>query len=387
MTDAIATPPTESVPQTEPVLQTTIERPAFAAPLRYGPRTLRSRYLLAPLAGYTNLPFRRIVHELGPMGLGTTDLVNARALLERRPKTLKMIASHESDKPFSVQIFGSDPAVMRDAAQMLLGCGVDFIDINMGCPVDRITKGGAGSAMMRQACTTVELVRQVVDAAGEGGVPVTVKMRLGWDERNLTSPQFAREFEQVGVVAVMIHGRTRAQGFSGSVDLGGIRETVAAVDRIPVLGNGDVRNVADAAAMFRATGCHGIAIGRRALANPWIFRQLAEWERTGSFAPAGTFRDRLRLLRRQFGYLRDHWGDDAEGERRALVGFRKMGHWYLKAMRVRPALRHTLQVAQTIDEFYDVLAAVENEGPTVGTKDGVLPDMHVPVPSGPVERW
>ena len=359
-------------------------RPTFAPPLQYGTHVLRSRYLLAPLAGYTNLPFRRIVHELGPMGLGTTDLVNARALLERRPKTFKMIETHGSDKPFSVQIFGSDPVVMRDAAQLLLDHHVDCIDINMGCPVDRITKGGAGSAMMKQTCATVELVRAVVEAVP---VPVTVKMRLGWDEQNLTSPKFAAEFEQVGVAAVMIHGRTRAQGFSGTVDLDGIAKTVAACRSIPVLGNGDVRNVADAATMFVRTGCHGLSVGRGALANPWIFRQLDEWERTGTFGPAGTFRDRLRSLRRQFGYLRDHFADDADGERRALVGFRKMGHWYLKAMRVRPALRHTLQTAKSIDAFYDVLTRIEDEGPTIGTKDGTLPDMHVPVPSGPVERW
>ena len=364
--------------------QTTVYRPTFGPPLQYGPHTLRSRYLLAPLAGYTNLPFRRVIHELGPMGLGTTDLVNARALLERRPKTLKMIETHRSDKPFSVQIFGAEPSIMQDAARMLLDYEVDCIDINMGCPVDRITKGGAGSAMMKQACATTRLVQAVVDAVP---VPVTVKMRLGWDEHNLTSPKFAAEFEQAGVAAVMIHGRTRAQGFSGIVDLDGIAATVAACKTIPVLGNGDVRNVADAARMFKHTGCQGLSVGRGALANPWIFQQLDEWERTGTYGPAGTFRDRLQLLRRQFTYLRDHFGDDADGERRALTGFRKMGHWYLKAMKVKASLRHKLQTAKTIDAFYDVLSEVEEVGPAIGTKDGILPDMHVPVPSGPVERW
>ena len=360
------------------------ERSAFAPPLQYGPLTLRSRYLLAPLAGYTNLPFRRVIHELGPMGLGTTDLVNARALLERRPKTLKMIRTHAADKPFSVQIFGSDPAVMHDAAQMLLDYHVDCIDINMGCPVDKIVRNGAGSAMMREACDTVNLVRTVVEAVP---VPVTVKMRLGWDAKNLTSPKFAAEFEQAGVAAVMIHGRTRAQGFSGTVDLDGIARTVAACRRVPVLGNGDVCNVDDAAAMLRVTGCQGLSVGRGALANPWIFRQLDQWERTGQYDPPGTFNDRLQLLRRQFAYLRDHFADDADGERRALAGFRKMGHWYLKAMRVKASLRHQLQTAHTVDAFYDVLAEVAEAGPAIGSKDGVLPDMHVPVPSGPVERW
>lgn len=347
--------------------------------LQYGSLRLKSRYLLAPLAGFTNLPFRRVCHQLGGLALGTTDLVNAQALVLGNEKTLHMIETHAEDSPFSVQIFGADPAIMRDAAQLLEERGnVDAVDINMGCPVDRITKGGAGSAMM---CTsdTIDLVRNVVEATK---LPVTVKMRLGWDETQLTSPKFAHEFEQVGVKAVMIHGRTRAQGFSGSVDLDGIRATVEACESIPVIGNGDVRTVADAEHMFSVTGCNGISVGRGALANPWIFRQLVEYETTGSFGPAGTFRERLKLMKRQFGYLAEN-----REPHRALVMFRKMAHWYLKAMRVKPSLRHQVQTVKTIDEFYAVLDRIDAAGPTVGTKDGTLPDMYVPVPKGPVERW
>ena len=347
--------------------------------LRYGSLTLKSRWLLAPLAGFTNLPFRRVCHQLGGLALGTTDLVNARALVEGREKTLHMVETHAEDSPFSVQIFGADPAVMRDAAQLLQARGdVDAVDINMGCPVDRIVKGGAGAAMTNTR-DTVELVRGIVEAVR---LPVTVKMRLGWDSRNITSPLFAREFAAVGAKAVMIHGRTRAQGFSGTVDLDGIRATCEAVDSVPVIGNGDVRTVADAEAMIAETGCDGVSIGRGALANPWIFRQLVEHETTGSYGPPGSFEDRLRLMKRQFGYLAER-----RDERRALVMFRKMAHWYLKAMRVRAKLRHEVQTATTIADFYAMLDRVEAEGPTVGTRTGVLPDMHVPVPSGPVERW
>ena len=347
--------------------------------LEYGSLSLKSRYLLAPLAGYTNLPFRRVCHQLGGLALGTTDLVNSRALIEGREKTLHMIETHAEDSPFSVQIFGADPAIMRDAAQYLESLGtVDAVDINMGCPVDRIVKGGAGAAMTNTQAT-IDLVAGVVDAVS---LPVTVKMRLGWDSRNLTSPKFAREFEQVGVKAVMIHGRTRAQGFSGTVDRDGIRATCEAVESIPVIGNGDVRNVADAVTMFRDTGCDGISIGRGALANPWIFRQLVEHETTGTHGPPGSFEDRLALMKRQFGYLAER-----RDERRALVMFRKMAHWYLKAMRVRPTLRHEVQTAKTIPEFLSLLDEVSRQGPTVGTRTGVLPDMHVPVPSGPIERW
>ena len=348
-------------------------------PLAYGGLTLGSRYLLSPLAGFTNLPFRRIVRELGGVGLGTTDLVNARGLLDGGGKTLHLIESCPEDRPFAVQIFGSDPIVMRDAAQFLEARQVDSIDINMGCPVARITKGGAGASMMCQVDRTVDLVRTVVESVR---IPVTVKMRLGWDSSQLTAPQFAREFEQVGVAAVAIHGRTREQGFSGAVDRTGIRKVVEAVERIPVIGNGDIRSIADGERMFAETGCQGISMGRGALANPWIFRQFVEWEATGHVSPPGHFEDRLGLLLRQFGYL-----EQQRGTERAIVSFRKMAHWYLKAMCVRAALRNQMQSARTREEFEAAVRDIASSGPTRGSRTGVLPDLVIPVPSGPVERW
>ncbi len=348
-------------------------------PLRYGRLTLASRYLLSPLAGYTNLPFRRIVRELGGVGLATTDLVNARGLLDGGPKTLQLIETCAADRPFAVQIFGSDPIIMRDAAQLLQARGVDSIDINMGCPVNRITKVGAGASLMCQVDSTIELVRTVVESVS---LPVTVKMRLGWDSRNLTAPKFAREFEQVGVAAIAIHGRTREQGFSGAVDRDGIRQVVAAVERIPVIGNGDIRTIADGERMFAETGCHAISMGRGALANPWLFRQFVEWEATGEPASAGSFDDRLGLLRRQFGYVVEQRGIE-----RAITSFRKMAHWYLKAMLVPAALRNRMQSARTLAEFEAALEEVTAHGPARGSRTGVLPDLYIPVPSGPNENW
>jgi tRNA-dihydrouridine synthase B len=347
--------------------------------LQFGSLLLPSRYLLSPLAKYTNLPFRRIIHEIGGCGLGTTDLVNARSLLEKRPKALDLIATHSQDSPFAVQIFGDDPHCMRDAAQFLEAYGVDSIDINMGCPVERITKTGGGSALMCRADATVELVRAVVEAVR---LPVTVKMRLGWDANQLTAPHFAREFEHVGVVAVAIHGRTREQGFSGSVDRSGIRQVVEAVERIPVIGNGDIRGVEDGQTMFAETGCQGISVGRGALANPWIFRQLVQFELTGRYEPPGNFDDRLQLLQRQFAYL-----CELHPEQRAIVMFRRMGHWYLKGMRVRACHRHQLQTARTIAEFNSALEAVRHAGPAGASRTGQLPDLQVPVPAGPIAHW
>ncbi|MBM83465.1 MAG: tRNA dihydrouridine synthase DusB [Planctomycetaceae bacterium] len=357
----------------------TYPKPEAKAPIYYGPLKLESRYLLSPLAGFTNLSFRRIVRQFGGVGLATTDLVNSRGLLAGSHRTMKLIETCPEDSPFAVQIFGNDTVMMRDAAQLLEARGVHSIDINMGCPVDRITNNGGGASMMCRRDWTLDMVQGVVEAVS---IPITVKMRLGWDSTQITAPLFAREFEKIGVVAVAIHGRTREQGFTGNVDHDGIRQVVEAVDEIPVVGNGDIKTVADADYMMKVTGCQVISIGRGALANPWIFRQLVQWEETGEYDPPGNFVERLELLRRQFGYM-----EEQHGTKNAIITFRKMGHWYLKSMRVRAALRHQFQLARTIDEFEAALAEIAEEGPTRGTKTGELPEWHIPVPSGPVERW
>lgn len=233
--------------------------------------------------------------------------------------------------------------------------------------------------MMCRPSDTIDLVRQVVDGVK---IPVTVKMRLGWDSSQITAPKFAAEFEQVGVAAIAIHGRTREQGFSGAVDREGIRRVVEAVSRIPVVGNGDIRTIADAALMFERTGCAAISIGRGALANPWIFRQLVQWEETGRYDPPGNFEDRLELLKRQFAYL-----EELRGTRSAISVFRKTAHWYLKAMRVPGRLRARFQAAASSAEIGDALSVIQEHGPIGGDRTGVLPDLAVQVPSGPVERW
>lgn len=359
--------------------ESTRERLAQYPPLRYGRLPLASRYHLSPLAGYTNLPFRRIVRQLGGVGLATTDLVNARGLLDGSEKSLALIETCPEDRPFAVQIFGGDPIIMRDCAQFLEARGVDSIDINMGCPVQRITKGGAGASLMCQADRTVHLVQTVVESVR---IPVTVKMRLGWDETQITAPQFAREFEQVGIAAVAIHGRTRAQGFSGQVSRAGIRAVVEAVTKIPVIGNGDIRTIDDGVRMFAETGCHAISMGRGALANPWIFAQFQSWESSGQWTPVGSFAQRLELLWRQLGYL-----IESRGEQRAISHFRKMAHWYLKGMFVPADLRNLYQQATVLDEVRTVLDLIIARGPTRGNREEVLPDLHIPVPGGPVERW
>lgn len=353
--------------------------PPRLPPVSYGKLPLASRYLLSPLAGFTNLPFRRIVREIGGVGLATTDLVNVRSLIAGNPKAMELIATCPGDEPLSVQIFGAEPVLMIEAAKLLEARGVASIDINMGCPVNKVTKTGSGASMMCRRDETISLVEQIVQAVQ---IPVTVKMRLGWDDSQITAPEFARAFEEVGVAAVAIHGRTRQQGFSGKVSREGIRAVVEAVRSIPVIGNGDVRTVADADRMLRETGCHGVSIGRGALANPWIFRQLVQWETTGRYDRAGNFDDRLQLLRRQFGYV-----VELRGPERAVPFFRKMAHWYLKSMQVTARMRNEFQHAGTPEQVEAVLSEIIAQGPISGERGEALPDMHIAVPSGPVEHW
>src|SRR4051812_31976922 len=188
--------------------------------MQFGSLQLKSRLFLSPLAGYTNLPFRLALREIGGLDLATTDLVNARSLLEKNSKALKLIETCPEDRPLAVQLFGSVPEEMRDAALYLESVGISSVDINMGCPVRKVCRVGGGSAMMTEQDKTAQLVRGMVEAVK---IPVTAKMRLGWDDQNITAPDLAKALEDVGVAALFIHGRTREQGFGGTVNLAGIR--------------------------------------------------------------------------------------------------------------------------------------------------------------------
>jgi nifR3 family TIM-barrel protein len=355
-----------------------VPAPPLRPPLRFGSLALASRFLLAPLAGYTSLGLRLALRELGGLGLATTDLVNARALRLCSHRTMELISTCPVDRPLAVQIYGSDPVEMRDAAQWLEGYGVSTIDINMGCPVHKVTRGGGGSAMMCDAGRTVALVRTVVEAVR---LPVTVKMRLGWDESSLSAPFFARQFEQAGVAAVTIHGRTRAQGFAGNVNLDGIRAVVEAVERIPVIGNGDVRTLADAARMLTVTGCTGLAIGRGALLNPWIFAQLARWEQTGEPGPAATYAARVAFMARHFALLVED-----RGERFGCLLFRKVANWYCRVLHPGHAIQQQLVRLESAAQFAEIVEQIQ-EAPGRGSWRAGNDAFAIPVPKGPMEHW
>jgi tRNA-dihydrouridine synthase B len=366
---------------------------------RLGSLTLKSNLFLSPLAGYTNLPFRLALRELGGLDLATTDLVNARSLLEKNPKAFKLIETCPADKPLAVQLFGSVPEEMRDAAQYLESVGIASIDINMGCPVRKVCKVGGGSAMMTELDKTAALVKGMVDAVK---IPVTAKMRLGWDDQNLTAPDLARALEDVGVAAIFVHGRTREQGFGGTVNLAGIRAVVEALKQTPVVGNGDVTTSEAARKMFADTGCAGVSIGRGAFYNPWIFLHTQHYLATGELLPEIAFSERIRVMCRHLDLMVEVFGE-AHGCRM----FRKVAPWYSK--RFGPANVFNKRVVRITSraEFHEILndycawrmQFVDETGalrpqyrppPMVASfmqEPGVVQREQIPVPKGPVEVW
>jgi tRNA-dihydrouridine synthase len=368
--------------------------------MRLGPLTLESNLFLSPLAGYTNLPFRLVVREIGGVGLCTTDLVNARSLLEKRDKAFKLIETRPADSPLAVQLFGSVPEEMRDAALFVESLGVQSVDINMGCPVRKVCQVGGGSAMMTELDKTTELVRGMVNAVR---IPVTAKMRLGWDEANLTAPDLARALEDVGVAAVFVHGRTREQGFDGTVNLSGIRKVVEAVTSIPVIGNGDVVTPQAAKEMLAQTGCAGVSIGRGAFYNPWIFQHTREHlQKPADAPPEPLFTERVRVMSRHLDLMVEIFGEEL-----GCRMFRKVAPWYAK--RFGPCHEFNKQIvrlesrtqfeeilhnyirwrAQFVDGTGELLARFR-QPPMVASfmqQPAVIHRQHIPVPKGPVEIW
>ena len=368
--------------------------------MRLGPHELSSNLFLSPLAGYTTLPFRLTLREIGGLGWATTDLVNARSLLERNPTALKLTATAPGDQPLAIQLFGSVPEEMRDAAIECERMGVQSVDINMGCPVKKVVKIGGGSAMMTELDKTASLVRGMVNAVK---IPVTAKMRLGWDDDNLTAPDLARVLEDVGVAAIFVHGRTRAQGFSGRVNLAGIRSVVQAVRKIPVIGNGDVTTPEAAKHMLAETGCTGVSVGRGAFYDPWIFRRTDAFLRTGSLPPEPAFADRIGVMRRHFERYLDFYGDE-----RGAKLFRKVAPWYTRTFgpskpfkrriititsradfeaAVAEYLTWRVQFCDTSGELLPKFAPVPLTSSFLLTDDEAEALPAIKVPKGPVEVW
>jgi nifR3 family TIM-barrel protein len=283
---------------------------------------LSAKVWLAPLAGITNLPFRLMARHFG-CDLCFTEMISANGLVRDSKKTIAYLQSCPEDKPLGFQIFGSDPAVMAEAARLLSDHEPDCIDINMGCPVRKVIKSGSGAALMREPILAGRIIEAVVKASV---APVTVKIRAGWSRSSLNAVQIAKIAEKSGAVAVIVHGRTADQGFSGSADW----KVIAAVKQaigVPVIGNGDIWTPSDAIAMITQTDCDAVMIGRGALGNPWIFTGIRQkmTGADGTYSPTPAMR---------YEVIKKHWDLEVRygGERLANRTFRKHLLWYTKGL-------------------------------------------------------
>ncbi len=317
--------------------------------LRLGRLELKSNLALAPLAGYADLSFRRVVRALGGLGLATTELISARGLLMGTGRSREIAETGPDDQPLAVQLYGVIAHDMARAGQWAAEHGAVAIDINMGCPVRKITRHGAGAAILKDPDEALALARCVVQGVT---VPVTVKMRLGYSPKEFVARELAPRLRDAGVAALTVHGRFATDKYSGRVDLDAIRAVVEAADGIPVLGNGDVRTPDDAVRMLDETGCAGVAIGRGALADPWIFRDTHALLTTGRLPEPPTDAERAAFIWRHFQLTAE-----ARGERRACFQFRKWLPRYAKNLPRLKAHRHLTASLSTAEELRQALGA------------------------------
>ncbi|MGE5585576.1 MAG: tRNA dihydrouridine synthase DusB [Bacillota bacterium] len=303
--------------------------------------------VLAPMAGVTDLAYRLLAKEMG-CALVYTEMISDKAVIFRNERTFDMLRISERERPVAVQIFGSDPDSMAEAATIVRDrAHPDIIDINMGCPTQKIVKNGEGAALMRDIPLARDIVAAVV--AASGGVPVTVKMRKGWDQEHVNAVELARAVEAAGAMAVAVHGRTRDQFYSGVADQRIIRDVKMAVG-IPVIGNGDVRSAEDAARMLAETGCDAVMIGRAALGNPWIFREIAAYLATGEKMAPPSPAERVAMAMRHLDTMIELFG-----ERSAVLQMRKHAAWYVRGVPGAAQARVKINAAKTRAEMAEAL--------------------------------
>lgn len=314
--------------------------------MRIGTLDLPNSAVLAPLAGITDLPFRLLAKQSG-CALVYSEMISANALVRQSAKTVEMLASAAEEKPLSVQIFGAEPQIMAEAARIVASSGADLLDINCGCAVKKIVKTGSGVALMREPRTAADVLRAV---RGVLDIPLTIKIRSGWDDSGRQALEFCRMAEACGVDAVAVHPRTATQGFRGRSDWSLIAAVKGAVS-IPVIGNGDILGARDALRMEAETGCDGIMIGRAAIGDPWIFsRYLAL--KTGGTEPAVDLALRIGTMTRYLRAMVDY-----RGEERACRMLRSRLGWFVKGLPHAGAFREAIKSVATEEEALAIIDA------------------------------
>lgn len=290
--------------------------------MKIGEIQIENNIFLAPMAGVTDMAFRLICKGFG-CGLVYTEMVSAKGMFYKSENTAALTAVDPGERPAAVQIFGSDPGIMAYAAAKVEEDGAELIDINMGCPTPKIVNNGDGSALMKNPKLAGEIINAVVKQVR---IPITVKMRKGWDGKTVNAVQLAHIAEQEGAAAVAVHGRTREQFYTGRADWNIIREVKAALS-IPVIGNGDIYTPQDAERMLEETGCDAVLIGRGAQGNPWIFKRTKEYLETGVLPEEPSTKDRVEMLIHHMNMLVQQ-----KGEHIGIKEMRKHASWYLKGL-------------------------------------------------------
>lgn len=313
--------------------------------LQIGTVTLKHPYILAPMAGVTDLPFRLLCAEQGA-GLLCMEMISAKALKYKNANTRLLLSIHEKERPVSLQLFGSEPDTISMVAKEIEERPFQILDINMGCPVPKIVKNGEGSALMKQPKLVYQIVSQTVRALKK---PVTVKIRKGFDEDCINAPEIARVIEEAGGAAVAVHGRTREQYYSGKADWDIIRKVKEAVS-IPVIGNGDVTSAEKAVQMQKETGCDGVMIGRAAQGNPWIFRELKAYSETGRIPDRPTKCQIRDMMLRHMELLMEQ-----KGEYLAVREMRKHVAWYTKGLEGSSKLRDEINHTESREALEELL--------------------------------